>query len=47
MSSRTSQLVGTRVDTVEQCEDGSCVVTLSNGYRVRTESRWRLLSRER
>ena len=44
MSSWMSQLVGARVDAVEQCEDGSCVVTLSGGYRLRIGSLWRLLS---
>ena len=44
MGSWTSQLVGGRIDAVEQWEDRSCVVTLSNGYRIRIESLWRLLS---
>ena len=44
MDSWTSVLVGGCVDAVEQWEDRSCVVTLSNGYRLRIESLWRLLS---
>ncbi|BCT93630.1 hypothetical protein LYSHEL_26550 [Lysobacter helvus] len=44
MESWASVLVGGRVDAVEQWEDRSWVVTLSNGYRVRIESLWRLLS---
>ena len=44
MESWASVLIGGRVDADEQWEDLSCVITLSNGYRVRIESLWRLLS---
>ena len=40
----TSQILGRTVDAIEQWEDGSCVVTLAGGYRVRIESLWRVLS---
>lgn len=40
----TSQLIGRKVDAVEQWEGCPCIIALAGGYRVNIESLWRLLS---
>jgi hypothetical protein len=40
----TLQLIGRTLDSIEQLEGGTYVITLAGGYRVQVESLWRLLS---